>query len=81
MMKSRRIRWEVYVARMGTKRNAYRILMGKPEENSPLGRSRRTWVSSIKVDLRETEWDGMDWIGLALDGDQWRAQLHEISYI
>ena len=46
--------------------------MGKPEE----GRQRRRWVNSIKLDLRETEWDGMDWIGLAQDRDQWRALVN-----
>jgi hypothetical protein len=49
---------------MGEKRNAYRILVGKPEGERPLGRLRRRWVDSIKMDLRETGWDGMVWIGL-----------------
>jgi hypothetical protein len=50
---------------MGPKRNAYRILVGKPERNRPLGRLRRGWVDNIKMDLREIEWDDMDWIDLA----------------
>jgi hypothetical protein len=58
---------------MGEKRNAYRILVGKPEENRPLGRPRRRWVGNIKMDLREIGWDGMDWIDLAQDRAQWRA--------
>jgi hypothetical protein len=45
-------------------RYAYRILEGKPEGKRPLGRPRRKWVDSIKMDLRETGWDGMDWIDL-----------------
>jgi hypothetical protein len=45
-------------ARMGDKRNAYRILVGKPEGKRPLGRPRRRWVDSIKMDLREIGWDG-----------------------
>jgi hypothetical protein len=49
----------------GEKRNAYRILVGMLEEKRPLGRPRRRWVENIKTDLRETEWDGMDWIDLA----------------
>jgi hypothetical protein len=53
MMKSRRIRWVGYVARMGKRRNAYRILVGKPEGKRPLGRPRRRWVDNIKIDLRE----------------------------
>jgi hypothetical protein len=69
MIKSRRIRWARHVARMGEKRNAYRILVGK----RPLGRPRHRWVGNIKSDLREIGWDGMDWIALAQDRDQWRA--------
>jgi hypothetical protein len=53
MMKSRRMRWTGHVARLGEKRNAYRILMGKPEGNRPLGRPRRWWVDNIKMGLRE----------------------------
>jgi hypothetical protein len=52
MIKLRRMRWAGHVARMGEKRNAYRILVGKPEGRRPLGRSRRRWVDNIKMDLR-----------------------------
>jgi hypothetical protein len=48
----------------GEKRNAYRILVGKPEGKRQLGRPRRRWVDNIKMDLREVGWDGMGWIGL-----------------
>jgi hypothetical protein len=78
MMKSRRMRWVGHVARLGEKRNAYRILMGKPEGKRPLGRPRRRWVDNIKMDLREIKWDGMDWIGLAQDRDQWRALVNTL---
>jgi hypothetical protein len=44
--------------------------VGKPEGKRPLGRSRRKWVDNIKMDLR---WDGMEWIGMAQDRDQWRT--------
>jgi hypothetical protein len=50
---------------MGEKRNAYRILVGKPEGRTPLGRPRFSWVDNIKINLREIGWDGMDWISLA----------------
>jgi hypothetical protein len=60
MIKSRRMRWAGHVARMGEKRNAYRILLGKPEGKRPLGRPRRRCVDNIKIDLRE---DGMVWTG------------------
>jgi hypothetical protein len=56
---------------MGEKRNVYRILVGKPEGNRPLGRPRRMWVNNIKMDLREIGWDDMD-------RDQWRALLNTV---
>jgi hypothetical protein len=58
---------------MSEKKNAYRILVGKPEGKSPLGRPRRRWLNNIKMDLREIGWDVMDWIDLAQDKDQWGA--------
>jgi hypothetical protein len=47
---------------MGERRNAYRILVGKPEGKRTLGRPRHRWVDNIKMDLREVGWDGRDWI-------------------
>jgi hypothetical protein len=52
---------------MGEKRNGYRILVEKPEEMSPLGRTRGTWMDNMKIDVREIGSDGMDWIYLAED--------------
>jgi hypothetical protein len=78
MIKSRRMRWAGHVARMGEKRNAYRILMGKPEGKRPLGRPRCRWVDNIKIDLREVGQDGMVWIDLAQDRDQWRALVNMV---
>jgi hypothetical protein len=66
MIKSRRMGWAGHVARMGDKRNAYRILLEKPEGKRPLGSLRRRWVDNIKIDLREIGWDVMDWIDLRL---------------
>jgi hypothetical protein len=68
---------------MGENRNAYRILVGMPEGKRPLGRPRRMWVDNIKMDLREIGWDGMDWIDMAQDRDQWRALVnksHSVYY-
>jgi hypothetical protein len=78
IIKSRRIRWAGHVARMGEKRNAYRLLVGKPEGKRPLGSPRRRWVDNIKMDLLETGWGGVDWIGLAQDRDKWRAHVNAI---
>jgi hypothetical protein len=53
MITSRRMRWAGHVARIGAKRNAYRILVGQPEGKTPLGRPRCMWMDNIKMDLRE----------------------------
>jgi hypothetical protein len=63
------------------KRNAYRILAGKPEGKRPLGRQRRRWLDNAKMDLRETGWDGMDWIDLAQDRDHWRVLVNTVMYL
>jgi hypothetical protein len=68
---SRRVRWAGHVARMEEKRNAYRLLVGKPEGNWPLGRPRRSWVNNIKMDLLEIGWGGVDCIDLTQDRDKW----------
>jgi hypothetical protein len=62
----------------GENRNAYRILVGKPEVNRPLGRPRRRWEVNIRINLREIGWGGMDWIDLAQDKDQWRALVNTV---
>jgi hypothetical protein len=51
------MRWAGHVARMGQKRNAYRLLVGKPERRRPLGRPRRRWVDNIRMDLVEVGWE------------------------
>jgi hypothetical protein len=62
----------------GETRNAYRILVGKPERKRSLGRPRHRWVDNIKLDLRKIGWDGMHWINLAQDRDQWRALVNTV---
>jgi hypothetical protein len=78
---SRKMRWAGHVAQMGEKRNAYRLLIGKPEGKRPLGRPRRRWVENIKMDLLETDWGGVVWIGLAQDRDKWRSLVNAVMNI
>jgi hypothetical protein len=58
--------------------SAYRILVGKSEGKRSLGRPRRRWVDNIKMVLREIGWDGVDWIDMAQDMDQWRALVNRV---
>jgi hypothetical protein len=78
IIKSKRMRWAGRVAQMGETRNAYRILVEGPEGKRSLGRPRRRWVDNIKMDLREIEWDGRDWIELAQDRDHWRVLVNTV---
>jgi hypothetical protein len=78
MIRSRRMRWAGHVALTGDRRNAYRILVGKPEGKRPLGRPRCRWEDNIRMDLREIGWDGMDWIDMAQDRDQWRSLVNTV---
>jgi hypothetical protein len=73
VIKSRRMRWAVHVARMGEGRGVYRILVRRPEGKRPLGRPRHTWEDNIKMDLRETGIDGVKWIQMAQYRVQWLA--------
>jgi hypothetical protein len=63
---------------MGEKRNAYRLVVGKPEGKRPLGRPRRRWVDNIRMDLGEVGWGDVDWIGLAQDRNSWRALVNSV---
>ena len=73
VVKSRRMRWAGHVARMGEDRGVHRVLVGKPEGKSPLGRPRRRWEDNIKMDLQEVGGVRGDWMELAQDRDRWRA--------
>jgi hypothetical protein len=78
IIKPRRMRGAGQVVRMGKKRNAYRLLVGKPEGRRSLGRSRRRWVVNIRMNLGEVGWGDVDWIGLAQDRDRWRALVNAV---
>jgi hypothetical protein len=78
IIKSRRMRRAGHVARMGEKRNAYRLFVGNPEGKRPLGRPRRRWVDNIRMDLGEVGWGDVDWIDLAKDENRWRALVNSV---
>jgi hypothetical protein len=63
---------------MAEKRKAYRILVGNPEGKRLPGRPICRWVVNFKMDLRDLEWVGMDWIDLTEDRDQWRAFVNMV---
>jgi hypothetical protein len=65
---------------MVEKRDAYRILVGRPEGRRPLERPRRRWEDSIKTDLQEVGW-GRDWIELAQDRDRWQAFVIAVMHL
>jgi hypothetical protein len=71
-----RIKYMGHVAQMEEKRNAYRLLVGKPEGRRPLRRPRWRWVDNIMINLGEVGWGGVDWIGHAQDRDRWRALVN-----
>ena len=76
--KSRRLRWAGHLAYMEQSRNAYRVLVGKPEGKRSLGRPRIRWEDSIKMDLREVGCDPGEWIDLAEDRNQLRAYVRPV---
>jgi hypothetical protein len=59
-------------------RNAYNILIGRPEGKKPLGRLRRRWEDNIKMDLREIGLKGVDWMHMVQDKDQWQALVNTV---
>jgi hypothetical protein len=79
VIKSKRIRLAGHVARMGKRRGVFRVLVGKPEGKSSLGRPRRRWEDdNIKMDLQEVGCGGMDWFEMAQDRDRWRALVSTV---
>ena len=78
VIKLRRMRWVGHVERMGEKKGVYRVLVGKPERKRPLGRPRRRWEDTIKMDLQEAGFGVMDWIELAQDRGWWRELVNSV---
>jgi hypothetical protein len=63
---------------MGEERKMYKVLVGKPEGKSPLGRPRHKWKDGIRMDLREIGLGGVVWIRLSQDRDRWRAVVSAV---
>jgi hypothetical protein len=74
-----RLRWAGHVARMGEGRGVYRVLVGKPEGERPLGRTRRRWEDNVRMDLQEVGCGCEDWIGLVQGRDRWRALMSTVG--
>jgi hypothetical protein len=77
VIKSKRMRWKKHVSHIGDMRNAYSILVGKPERKKPLGRTCRRWKNYIRVDLRDIGGEIVDWMHLGQDRDQWGGGHYE----
>ena len=78
VIKSRGMRRAEHVARMGEEREAYRVLVGKPEGKRPLGRPRRRWVDNIRMHLQDVGCGYVDLIGLAQDRDKLRTLVSAV---
>jgi 3-oxoacyl-ACP reductase-like protein len=63
---------------LGGRRGVYRVLVGKPEGKTPLGRTRRRWEDNIKMEFQKEGCEGMDWIELAQNRDKWRAFVNAV---
>ena len=77
VIKSRIMRWVGHVARMGERRGVYRVLVGKPERERPLGRPRRRWGIILRWIFMKLD-GGTDWIDLAQDRDSWSARVYAV---
>ena len=72
------MRWAGRVARMGERRGAYSVLLGKPEGKRPLGRPRCRREDNIRMDIQEVGCGGMEWIDLARERDRWRDVVNAV---
>jgi hypothetical protein len=77
-MKSRRIRWAGHVTCMGEERKLYKVLVGKPEGERPLGTSRFRWGDGTRMDLWEIGWENVEWVQLAQDRGWLRAVVNVV---
>jgi hypothetical protein len=59
-------------------KNAFGVLVGKPEVKRPVGRSGYRWENGVRIDFREIGWEVVDWIHLAQDREMWRAVVNTV---
>jgi hypothetical protein len=78
VIKSRKMRWSGHVACMGGMRNAYNILVRKPQGKGPVRRPRCRWKDNVRLDLWRKGCGGVDWIHLVQDRDQWQALVNTV---
>jgi hypothetical protein len=78
IIKSGRMTWAGHVARMGEKRNVYRLLVGKPDGKRPVGIPKHRWIDNIKIDVLEIGLGVVDWIGLAHSRYRLRARVNSV---
>ena len=76
VIKSRRLRWAGYVARMEESRSAFKILTGKPTAKRPLWRPRRRWEDNIRMDLEEVGINAGNWVDSAQESNYWRTLVN-----
>jgi len=76
--KSGRMIWAGHVARMEEMKNTYNIPVAKAEGKRSCGTGRRRWEDNIRMDLRKIGWEGVDWINLAQDRNQWRSVVNTV---
>jgi hypothetical protein len=81
VIKSRRMRWEENVARLGEERGVYMVLVGKPEEKRSLRRPRRRWEDNIKKNLQAVRCSSMNWIELAQERESWQALVNAVMNV
>jgi hypothetical protein len=80
-IRSRRMRGVGHVACMREDRKVYKVLVAKPKGKRRLRRLRHRWEDGIKVDHRQIGWEGMEWIYMAEDRDQWQALVNTVMYL
>jgi hypothetical protein len=81
IIKSRRMRWAGHVARVGEKRNVYRLLVGQSKGKKPIGRPKRRWIDNNKMHLLDMGLGGVDWFCLDQDRYRWRALVNSVMIL